>query len=171
MPYIIILCGIIVLLIFWIMSVQRSLIVLDVNINNAMSQIGLQISSRWDALASLLDLIKNYSEPEYITLREMIKARRSITKYSTPEDIYKQEKVIAEARGKIMAVAELYPELKSDKNYIKIMDAVNQYENMILTSRLIFNDSIAKMNRAIGMFPVSLVAGMLGFSRRIYLEA
>ena len=170
MPYIIILTGIIVLLIFWIMSVQRSLIVLEGNINNAMSQIGIQISSRWDALSSLLELIKEYSEPEYITLREMIKSRRSITKYSTPEDIYKQENAIADARRKIMTVAEHYQELKSDKNYIKTMDAVNQYENMIRTSRLIFNDSIAKLNRTIGMFPVSLVAGMLGFSRRIYLE-
>ena len=72
--------------------------------------------------------------------------------------------------GKIMAVAEKYPELKADETYIKTMDAVNQYKSMIRTSRLIFNDSISKMNRAICIFPVSLVAGILGFSRRTYLE-
>lgn len=170
MPYIIILGGIIVLLILWTISIQRSVVVLDENINNAMSQIGVQLSSRWDALTSLLDLTKGYSEHEYKTLTETIKARRSITKDSTPEDINKQEKVIAEAMGKIMAVAEHYPELKDDKTYIKKIDAVNQYENMVRTSILIYNDVVTKLNLAIRMFPVSLIAGMLGFSKRAYLE-
>lgn len=170
MPYIIILGVIIVFLIFWTISVQRSFVVLDENINNAMSQIGVQLSSRWDALSSLMDLTKGYSEHEYKTLTETIKARRQVTKDSTPEDIHKQENVIAEAMGRIMAVAENYPELKADNTYIKTMDAVNQYENMVRTSRLIYNDSVTKMNRAIRMFPVCLIAGMLGFSKRAYLE-
>ncbi len=162
---------IILILILWIISVQRSFVVLDENINNAMSQIGVQLSSRWDALTSLLDLTKGYAVHEYQTLTETIKARRSITKDSSPEDINKQENVIAEAMGKIMAVAESYPDLKADKTYIKTMDAVNQYENMVRTSRLIFNDSVTKLNRAIRMFPASLIAAMLGFSKRGYLEA
>jgi len=162
---------VIILLILWIISVQRSFVVLDENINNAMSQIGVQISSRWDALTSLLDLTKGYSEHEYKTLTETIKARRSITKDSSPDDIHKQENIITEAMGKIMAVAESYPDLKADKTYTKTMDAVNQYENMVRTSRLIYNDSVTKLNRVIRMFPVSLIAGMLGFSKRAYLEA
>jgi LemA protein len=171
MPYIIILGGIIVLAILWTISVQRSLVVLDENINNAMSQIGVQLASRWDALTSLLELTKGYSEHEYKALTETIKARSSITKDSTPDDINKQENIIAETIGKIMAVAEYYPDLKADTTYIKTMDAVNQYENMVRTSRLIYNDSVTKLHRSIRMFPVSLVAGMLGFSKRTYLEA
>jgi LemA protein len=136
-----------------------------------MSQIGVQLSSRWEALSSWLDLTKAYSEHEYKTLTETIKARRSITKDSSPEEINKQENAIAETIGKIMAVAENYPELKADQTYIKTMDAVNQYENMVRTSRLIYNDSVTKLNRSIRMFPVSLIAGMLGFSKRAYLEA
>jgi len=171
MPYIIALGVIVVLLIFWIISVQRTFVAFDENINNAMSQIGVQISSRWDALTSLLDLTKGYAEHEYKTLTETIKARRSITKDSSPDDIKKQENIITEAMGKIMAVAENYPDLKADKTYTKTMDAVNQYENMVRTSRLIYNDSVTKLNRAIRMFPASMIAGMLGFSKREYLEA
>lgn len=171
MYYIIASGVILVALILWIISVQRSLVAMDENINNAMAQIGVQLSSRWDALTSLLDLTKGYAEHEYKTITETIKARRSITKDSAPADVTKQENMIAEALGKIMAIAESYPELKADGAYIKTMDGVNQYENMVRTSRLIYNDSVTKLNRAIRMFPVSMIAGILGFSNRAYLEA
>ncbi|MDD4844372.1 MAG: LemA family protein [Anaerotignum sp.] len=171
MYYIITSVVILVMLIFWIISVQRSLVVMDENINNAMSQIGVQLSSRWDALTSLLDLTKGYADHEYKTISETIQARRSITKDSSPDDVTKQENMIAEALGKIMAVAESYPDLKADSTYLKTMDGVNQYENMVRTSRLIYNDSVTKINRAIRMFPVSMIAGILGFSNRAYLEA
>ena len=139
--------------------------------NNAMSQIGVQLSSRWDALTSLLDLTKGYAQHEYKTIKETIQARRSITKDSSPDDVRKQENIIAEAMGKIMAVAESYPDLKADSTYIKTMDAVNQYENMVRTSRLIYNDSVTKLNRTIRMFPISMAAAILRFSKRAYLEA
>jgi LemA protein len=171
MLYIIAFGVLIVILVLWIISVQRSFVALDENINNAMSQIGVQISSRWDALTSLLDLTKGYAAHEYNTITDTIKARRSITKDSSPDDIKKQENIIAEAMGKIMAVAESYPDLKADATYIKTMDGVNQYENMVRTSRLIYNDSVTKLNRAIRMFPAVMIAGVLGFSKRIYLEA
>ena len=170
MIFIITLGVIIVALVFWIISVQRFFVALDENINNALSQIGVQLSSRWDALTSLLDLTKGYASHEYNTMTEIIKARRSITKDSSPHDITKQENIIAEAMGKIMAVAESYPDLKADKTYIKTMDDVNEYENMVRTSRLIYNDSVTKLNRNIRMFPASMIAGILGFSQRVYLE-
>ena len=75
------------------------------------------------------------------------------------------------AMGRIMAVAEQYPTLKADQNYTRTMDSVNQYEGMVRQSRLIYNDSVTKLNRRIRMFPTSLIAGMMGFSKRDYLEA
>ena len=156
----------------WVMSTQRRLVVMDENINNAMSQIGVQLSSRFDALTALLDLAKGYAAHESQTLIETIKSRRSvITAKSTPQDVLQQEGVISEALGRISMVAERYPELKADKGYAKCMDAVDSYEKMVRTSRLIYNDSVTKLNREIRMFPVSLIAGMLGFRQRDYLEA
>lgn len=162
---------IVVAIVLWVMSTQRRLVVLDENINNAMSQIGVQLSSRFDALTALLDLTKGYAKHESETLIETIKSRRSvITAKSTPDDVLRQEGILSEALGRIAMVSEQYPELKADANYKKTMDAVESFENMVRTSRLIYNDSVTKLNRTIRMFPVSMVAGMLGFSKRTYLE-
>ena len=158
-------------IVLWIISTQRKLVVLDENISNAMSQIGVQLSSRFDALTALLDLTKGYAKHESETLIETIKSRRSvITAKSTPDDVLRQEGIIAEALGRIAMVSEQYPELKADQTYIKTMDAVQTFENMVRTSRLIYNDSVTKLNREIRMFPVSMIAGMLGFRQRDYLE-
>ena len=129
------------------------------------------MSSRFDALTALLDLTEGYAKHESETLIETIKSRRSvITAKSTPDDVLRQEGIITEALGRIAMVAEQYPELKANQSYIKTMDAVQTYENMVRTSRLIYNDSVTKLNREIRMFPVSLIAGMLGFRQRDYLE-
>ncbi|HWP50445.1 MAG TPA: LemA family protein [Clostridia bacterium] len=163
--------AIIALIILWLMTVQRKLVMMDENINNSLSQIGVQLSSRWDALSALLDLTKGYAKHEYETLSETIKARRAITKSSSPSDVEGQQNIITETLGRIMAVAESYPDLKANQNYLKTMDALNQYENMVRTSRLIYNDSVTKLNRSIRIFPTVLVAGMLGFHQRDYLQA
>ncbi len=171
-PTIIIILAIVVVIVLWVISTQRRLVVLDENISNAMSQIGVQMSSRFDALTALLDLTKGYAKHESETLIETIKSRRSvITATSTPDNVLKQEGVISEALGRIAMVTEQYPELKANQNYIKTMESVEKFENMVRNSRLIYNDSVTKLNREIRMFPVSAIAGMLGFGQRDYLEA
>lgn len=166
-----ILAVIIVILILWFVSTQRKLVAMDENTNNAMSQIGVQLSSRWDALTALLDLTKGYAKHEYETISETIKMRSSINIKSSAKDVDEQENILTEAMEKIMAVAESYPELKANENYIKTMDSVNKYEETVRKSRLVYNDSVTKLNRTIRMFPTSLVAGVLGIGSRDYLEA
>ncbi len=170
MPSFIVIVVLLAAVVLWIVSTQRRLVVLDENISNAMSQIGVQLSSRFDALTALLDLTKGYAKHESETLIETIKSRRSvITAKSTPDEVMRQEGVISEALGRISMVTEQYPDLKANQNYIKTMDAVQTFENMVRTSRLIYNDSVTKLNREIRMFPVSIAAGMLGFRQRDYL--
>ena len=162
---------IIVLIALWAISTQRKLVVFDENISNAMSQIGVQLSSRFDALTALLGLAKGYAKHESETLTEMIKSRRSvITAKSTPDDVLHQEGIISEALSRIDMVSEHYPELKTNETYITTMDAVQTFENMIRTSRLVYNDSVTKLNREIRMFPTAIIAGVLGFRQRNYLE-
>lgn len=169
---IIIAVAVIVLLGAWAVSCQRRLAVMDENINNAMAQIGVQLSSRFDALTALLDLTKGYAAHESQTLIETIRSRRSvITATSTPDDVVKQENIITEALGRISMVTEKYPELKANESYAKCMNAVDSYEKMVRTSRLIYNDSVTKLNRELRMFPTSLLAGVFGFQQRGYLEA
>lgn len=164
--------AIIAVIAIWLVSVQRKLTVLDENINNAMSQIGVLLSSRFDALTALLDLTKGYAEHEYKTISDTVKARRSvITADSSCDEVKAQENIITEALGRISAVAEAYPDLKANQNYIKTMDSVNEYEKSVRQGRLVYNDSVTKLNRAIRMFPTSLVASMFGFKKRDYLQA
>lgn len=118
---------------------------MDENINNAMGQIGVQLSSRWDALTALLDLTKGYADHEYKTISDTIKMRTSINSNSSAAEVNKQENMLTEAMGKIMAVAESYPELKANENYIKTMDSVNEYEKMVRQSRLIYNDALPSL--------------------------
>ena len=170
MPFIII-GGLIAIFVIWGIGVQRRLVVMDENVSNAMSQIGVQLSSRFDALTALLDLAKGYAAHESQTLIETIKSRRSvITAASTPDDVLKQEGIISEALGRISMVAERYPELKASESYKKCMDAVDSYEKMVRTSRLIYNDSVTKLTRVLRMFPTSLPGSMFGFRQRDYLE-
>ena len=162
---------VLVIIILWFISAQRKLVAIDENINNAMGQIGVQLSSRWDALTALLDLTKGYADHEYKTISDTIKMRTSINSNSSAAEVNKQENMLTEAMGKIMAVAESYPELKANENYIKTMDSVNEYEKMVRQSRLIYNDSVTKLNHTIRMFPTSIAAGMLHITSRDYLEA
>jgi LemA protein len=171
LPTFIAIIAIVTVIVLWAISTQRKLVVLDENINNAMSQIGVQLSSRFDTLTALLDLIKDYDMYERETLFETIKLRRSvITAKSTPNDVLRQERVISVALVRIAMVTVQYPKIKENQSYIKTMDALQTFENMVRTSRLIYNDSVTKLNREIRMFPVLIIAGMLGFRQRDYLE-
>lgn len=171
LPTFIAIIAIITVIVLLTIFVQRKLVVLDENVKSVMSQIGVQISSRFDALTALLNLAKEYAKHESETLIETFKSRRSlITAKSTPDDVLRQERIISEALSRIAVVTVQYPELKVNQNYIKSMDAVETFENMVRTSRLIYNDSVTKLNREIRMFPVSMIAGMLGFRQREYLE-
>lgn len=146
MPTIIAILAIIVIIVIWVNSTQRKLVVLDENISNAMIQVGVQLSSRFDALTALLDLTQGYANYESKMLIEVIKSRRSIiTAKSTPDDVLRQEEVIFEALNRITMITEQYPNLKADKMYITNMGAVQTFENMIRTSCLIYNDSVTKL--------------------------
>ena len=162
---------IVAVIVLGVISVQRRLVMLDENISNAMSQIGVQLSSQFDALMTLLELTKGYAEYESEKLMETMKARRSlIMAKSTPEDVQCQEGIISEILSRIVIVTEQYPELKANQKFTKGMGAMDTYESMVRTSRLIYNDSVTKLNREIRMFPVSLIACILGFRQREYLE-
>lgn len=162
---------IVTVIVLWIISTQRRLVILDENISSAMSQIGVQLSSRFDVLTALLNVAKGYAKHESEMLIETIKSRRSmITAKSTPYDVLCQEGIISEALKRLAVVTEQYPELAANQTYIKTMDAVQIFENMIRTSSLIYNDSVTKLNREIRMFPVSVIARILGFRKRDYLQ-
>ena len=171
---IIIIVAIIAIVAFWFMGIQRKLVSSDELCQNSMSQIGVQQQSRWDAVSALVKLTKSYNEHEYNTLVDVIKQRKDITRTSAAwkvvADAKAQEDVLVAAAAKIRFVAEQYPELKADATYAKTMDSLNNYENQVRMSRMVFNDSVTKYNRIVRQFPDSIVASILKFPLREYLK-
>lgn len=166
----IILISLIAFLAIWIISVQNRLVTVNEFCQNSLSQINVQQQSRWDALVSLYDLTKNYAALEGETLLKVISARKNITNNTSTEDIQAQEKLLTQGFASIHALAEAYPDLKANSVYIKTMDSVNTYEENVRMSRMVYNDSVTKFNRMVLSFPGSLVANLLHFSKRDYLE-
>ena len=154
----------------WTVFTQRKLVMLDENISNAMSLIGAQMSSRFDVLMFLLELAKGYAVTGCEELMETVRAERGvIMAKSAPDDVIQQEGVISDVFGKIVIASDRNPKLTADPNYIKAMDAMRTIENMMHTSRLIYNDSAARLNREIRMFPASVLARILGLRQWDYL--
>jgi len=166
----IIIIALVAIIVLWFIGVQRKLVSADEMCKNSLSQIGVQQSSRWDALTVLAELVKSYSEHEYKTLMDVISMRKPTDGSSSVEDFEAQEKAISGAVKQISLVAEQYPELKASENYGKAMDGVNTYENQVRMSRMVYNDTVTKYNRMIRQIPDSFVASMLHFAERKYLE-
>ncbi|MCL1852609.1 MAG: LemA family protein [Peptococcaceae bacterium] len=160
----------VVLLVLWFIRMQNSLVRADELCGNAMSQIGVQQATRWDALTALADLCKGYSDQEYNVLMETISARKN-TRSGTPvSEVQHQEDMLAQGFARINALAEAYPDLKSNVVYMKTMDSVRELENNVRMSRMVFNDTVTKYNRLVREFPGSLAASMLRFVLREYLQ-
>ncbi len=166
----IIIIAIVAILVLWVISVQRKLVKQEEICKNGLSQIGVQLASRWDALKALAELTKGYSEHEYKTITDTIAQRRPITAASSSADANAQENLFNEALGRLNLVVERYPELKANETYIKTMDSVNTYQNQVRMSQMVYNDSVTKFNQLIRQFPDSIVASLFHFTPREYLE-
>lgn len=166
----IIIIAIIVVLILWGISVQNRLVKLDELSSNALKQINVQQMSRFDAIKALVKLTREYSAYEGDTLKKIIEERK-ITSSPSPsvDDINRNESALNDMAAKIVAVSERYPELKANQQYLKTMDEITRYEENVRLSRMTFNDTVTKFNNAVRMFPGSIIASMLQFTRKEYL--
>jgi len=166
----IIIIAVLAVLVLWIIAAQRKLVNAEELTKNAMSQIGVQQSSRWDALSGLVELIKSYNEHEYKTIKDAIGARSGITADSTAADAQAQDNAFAAALKQFNVVVERYPEVKADSMYQKTMDSVNLYENQVRMARMTYNDSVTRFNRLTRQIPDSIVAAIFHFTEKPYLK-
>lgn len=172
----IVLLGLVVFLIivavavfWWFVSTQRELVNLDEKCNNALSQIKVQLNSRWDALLALAKSASAYAKHESETLIKTIQSRQT-TEVRTAGDVNQQQTAFNEVLGRLMAVREAYPELKASDLFEKTMDGVKEYEENVRMSRMIYNDTATRMNRYVRQWPSSFVANMLHFDVKEYLN-
>ena len=166
----VIIIGIALLIGLYIFSTQRQLVNLDELCKNAFSQIAVQLNSRWDAVMALAKMTAQYSKHESETIIKAIEARRQSGPVTTPQQFNEQQGALSEVLGRLMVVHEAYPELKANEQYMKTMESINEYEEKVRMSRMVYNDTATKMNRMVRQWPSSFVAGLLHFTERAYLE-
>lgn len=154
--------------IFGYIKTQRELVNLDEKCKNALSQIEVQLNSRWDALMSLAKAATSYAQHEAETLAATIAARRGV-EIRTAADVNEQQDAFSEVLSRLMAVNEAYPELKASGLYEKTMSSINAYEDNVRMARMIYNDTTTRFNRYVRQWPSSMVAGQLHFVTRDYL--
>ena len=163
-----IIIGLVVVVGVYIFTTQRKLVNLDELCKNAMSQISVQLNSRWDAVLALAKMASKYAKHESETIINAINARRQI-QVTTAEQVNAQQGELSQIMGRLMAIGEAYPELKANDLYINAQNDVNQYEENVRMSRMVYNDTATKMNRMVRMWPSSFVASMLNFREKEYL--
>ena len=158
-----------VIIIGYFVSTQRSLVSLDELCKNALSQIEVQLNSRWDAVLALAKMAAQYSKHESETLIQVIQQRRGAD-INSPADVNEQQNVLEQVMGRLIAIGEAYPDLKAADLFRETQEGVKQYEENVRMSRMIYNDTATKMNRMVRQWPSSIVASMLHFDLKDYLK-
>ena len=158
----------------YFISTQRSLVNLDELCKNALSQIEVQLNSRFDAVIALAKMAAQYAKHESETIIQTIQARGGNLGNgnlpATPESINQQTDLLGQMMGRLNVVFERYPELKASDLYREAQEGMKQYEENVRMSRMIYNDTATKMNRMVRQWPSSIVASMLHFDQKDYLK-
>ena len=159
-----------IIVILYFISTQRSLVSLDEMCKNALSQIEVQLNSRFDAVVALAKTAAQYAKHESETIIQTIEARGGHTSAATPAGINAQSDLLSQMMARLNVVVEQYPELKASDLYAKAQDGQRQYEENVRISRMVYNDTATKMNRMVRQWPSSIVASMLHFDLKEYLK-
>lgn len=159
------------ILIMWGISTYNNLVSTRELVENAMGQISTQIESRWDALKSMIDGTKRYETHEAKVLEGIAEKRSQIGKGADVSEVNQDNQLFNQALGRLIAVAENYPDLKASTVYQGTLAQIDKYENQVRQSRMIYNDTATKYNRLIQMVPSNIIAGMFNFSKRDYFES
>lgn len=161
-----------VIVIGYFISTQRALVNLDELCKNALSQIEVQLNSRFDAVVALAKAAAQYAKHESDTIIETVQARGGNTgaTANTPAAINAQTDLLGQMMGRLNVVFERYPELKASDLYKEAQLGMKQYEENVRMSRMIYNDTATKMNRMVRQWPSSIVASMLHFDQKDYLK-
>lgn len=159
-----------VIIIGYFISTQRSLVSLDEMCKNALSQIEVQLNSRFDAVVALAKTAAQYAKHESETIIQTIEARGGHTSAATPAGINAQSDLLGQMMSRLNVVVEQYPELKASELYQNAQAGQAEYEENVRMSRMVYNDTATKMNRMVRQWPSSIVAQMLHFDVKEYLK-
>jgi LemA protein len=161
---------ILILFIFFVIGIYNALVRLRNQVDNAWSQIDVQLKRRHDLIPNLVETAKGYMKHERGTFEAITEARSRAMGAKTVAEAAKAEGGLADALSKFMLVVENYPDLKANQNFLAVQEELSSTENKIAFARQSYNDQVLGFNNKIQMFPSNIIAGMFGFSKRDFFE-
>ncbi len=162
--------GLLVVLALLVIGIYNALVRLRNQVDNAWSQIDVQLKRRHDLIPNLVETAKGYMKHERETFEAITQARSQAMGAKSVAETAKAEGHLADALSKFMLVVENYPELKANQNFLALQEELTGTENKIAFSRQNYNDQVLFYNNKIQMFPSNIIAGMSGFTKRDFFE-
>ncbi|MDD3654209.1 MAG: LemA family protein [Desulfotomaculaceae bacterium] len=147
----------------FLIATYNKLVQLRQRVQNAWSQVDVQLKRRYDLIPNLVNAVKGYVQHEKDTLERVTQARNMAIKAGNMTEQAQAENMLSGALKSLFAVAEAYPELKANTNFIQLQSELSDTENKISFARQFYNDTVQIFNTKIEIFPNNLFAGMLGF--------
>ncbi|MBU3156755.1 LemA family protein [Clostridium estertheticum] len=157
-PVIIVVVILVIIVVFY-----NSLVGNRNKVRNSWGQIDIQLKRRFDLIPNLVEIVKGYDNHERSTFEGVTSARTKYLSSSTPEDMMNANGELTQVLGKLFAVAEAYPELKSNINFLELQEELSKTEDKIGYARQFYNDVVMEYNNVVQMFPSSIVARFCSF--------
>jgi LemA protein len=167
---IIIIVAIVVIAILIFIVQYNGLVRLRNRIDNAWSQIDVQLQRRHDLIPNLVETVKGYAAHERETLEKVVQARNQAVAAQGPAAQGQAENVLTGALRQLFAVAEAYPDLKANQNFLNLQEELTSSEDRVAYARQFYNDTVLKYNNKIQTIPSNVIAGMFNFQEREYFE-
>lgn len=165
-----IIIGIVVVLAIFVAATYNSLVTLKNRVDEAWSDITVQLKRRVDLIPNLVNTVKGYAKHESEVFQQVTEARSALQNASGVKDAAEGENMLEGALKSLFAVAEAYPDLKADQNFMQLQQELVDTEDKIQASRRFYNSGVRDLNTKIQLFPNNLFAGMLGFTERDFFE-
>ena len=178
-PWIVVL-GILAIIALWGMNVYNDFVSLEESVESDWAQVENQYQRRADLVPNLVATVKGYATHEQETLEGVVEARAKATSITvdptnaTPEQLAAYQAAqgeLSQALGRLLAVAENYPDLKANENFRDLQAQLEGTENRITIARQQFNETARKFNTKIRRFPNNIIASICGFEKKAYFEA
>ena len=170
MTILIVIVVILVVLGLLAIGTYNRLVALRQNTNETFADIDVQLKQRLDLVPNLVETVKGYAAHERGTLDEVTQARAAAASAGTVDSKIAAENALSASLGRLMAVAEAYPDLKANANFINLQSQLSDIENKLAAARRYFNNAVREFNASIQAFPAMLFAAAMGFQPREFFD-
>jgi LemA protein len=168
MKYLWIVLGVLVL---WVIYVFNRFVSLKNRAGEAWADIEVQLKRRYDLIPNLVNTVKGYATHESSAFENVTKARAMAMGATGPTDSHAQaENMLTGALKSVFAIAEAYPELKANQNFLALQNELSDTENKIQAARRFYNSNVRDLNTSVESFPSNIIAGMFGFAKKEYFD-